>query len=278
MLAWVNGYSVKDAVKAVAAWERKESTFDAPARPPAPPPPPPDFTKAALAIKRVWSESRPISGTLAERYLERRGIWQSNMPLSLRFHPRMAYFDKEAKRITGWYPTLLAPIKDINGRIISLHRIFLDENGNKAPVADAKRMMARAGELRGCAIKLWHPGKTLGLAEGLETAMAARAIARIPVWSTVSASLLESVELPKVVKHVVIWADKDRFKRPKDGLHPGEYSAMVAAKRFEEEGRTVEILLPELELLPEDKSIDWLDVMLRAGLDGFPKHWRRWKP
>ena len=36
----------------------------------------------------------------------------------------------------------------------------------------------------------------LGLAEGLETALSAYRVTQIPVWSTVNATLMESVKIP----------------------------------------------------------------------------------
>ncbi|EEF26797.1 conserved hypothetical protein [Ricinus communis] len=31
-------------------------------------------------------------------------------------------------------------------------------------------------------------------------------------------------------------------------------------------------------LAADEKGVDWLDVLLKQGLEGFPAHWRRWSP
>ena len=273
VLSWLKGIAFRDAVKEVANWVRGGSNMAAAPikRPPPPEAKPIDYTKAAENIQQVWTESQPILGTVAELYLAQRGIYRENIPPSLRFHPRLKFYDPKDKKDYGYFPTMLAPVKNKDGLILSLHRTFLTEKGEKAPVPEPKKLMAKCADLGGSAIKLWTPRDVLGLAEGIETALAARAIARIPVWSCVSAVLLELVEVPDSVRHVVIWADKDR-------TFTGQKSAEKAADRLAERGKTVEICTPE-GLIPEDKKgIDWLDVLMTQGIEGFPVNWRNCRP
>ncbi|KWU24778.1 toprim domain-containing protein [Burkholderia cenocepacia] len=273
MVAWIRGYSMKDATRDIAKWLRNESMEPTIARRPPPPKVPVviDRRKAYGKIRDAWMHSLPLRGTPAEKYLAQRGIWKQNMPPSLRAHPGLKYWDKEAKKLTGPYPCLIAPIKDKDGRIISLHRIFLTDEGGKANVAEPKKMMTLAGEVRGAAIKLHQAGDVLGVAEGIETALAAYAISRMPMWSCVSATLMELVDIPESVRKVVIWADLDRSGR-------GKEAAETLAKRLREAGKEVEICMPQGTIPADQKGIDWLDVLLTQGLDGFPAHWRRWNP
>ncbi len=282
LLAWVRGYSLKDATRDIGRWNRGEAANKAVVvRQPVPPKPPRDLNKAYESIRRTWLESKSLAGTLAETYLAKRGIWKENMPTTLRFHPQVGFYDVKTKRLEGRYPCLIAPIKDAQGRLVSLHRIYLDEAGNKAPVPQVKKMMAPAGELRGAAIKLYQSADVLGLTEGIETALAVHAISRMPVWACVSARLMESVEVPPTVRHVYIWADKDRETRlPSGEVVPpaGESSAKRLAKRLRDQGLEVSVLVPQTALKPEQKKLDWLDIMLQEGLDGFPPEWRVWTP
>jgi putative DNA primase/helicase len=111
----------------------------------------------------------------------------------------------------------------------------------------------------------------LGVAEGIETALAAHAISRMPVWSCVSAPLLELVDIPEYVKFVVIWADLDVSNR-------GLIAAEKLADRLEAMGKKVEICLPYGPIPEGVKGVDWLDVLLAQGVNGFPARWRRWRP
>lgn len=272
LLAWANGYSLKDATREVGQWYRGGSSGQ-PAgqlRPVRPAPPPPDPTKAYRRIREAWLGSRPLKGTPAEAYLAKRGIWTQNMPAALRFHPGLPWIDPKSKKKVGVFPCLIAPIKDGENRVVSLHRIYLTQDGQKADVPEVKKMMAVAGELRGSAIQLFPAsGEVLGLAEGIETALAAHAISRMPVWSTVTARLMESVVIPPHVKKVVIWADLDRSNTGRD-------TALRVKERLIAEGKEVEIAMPQLEILPGSKGVDWLDVLLTQGIPGFPLEWQKW--
>ncbi len=274
MLAWVKKIDIKDAVREVGQWYRKGrvNIVDAKPRPVPKMLPKVDPAEAYARIARVWKSSLELAGSPAERYLVKRGIWRENIPRVLRAHPGLTYVYGKEKKNYGKFPCLLAPIKDKDNRLVSIHRIFLTENGDKAPVPDAKKMMSQHAEIRGAAIKLFPAeGEVLGLAEGIETALAAHAVSRMPVWSCVSAPLLELVDVPAHVKHVVIWADLDRSER-------GLQAAEKLATRLEAEGKTVEICMPMGEIPNDDKGIDWLDVMLTQGLNGFPARWRQWRP
>lgn len=231
-----------------------------------------DPAKAAAKIREVWRSSLPLSDTAAEKYLRSRGIPKMHLPTSLRFHPGLQYWDAKQKKSLGVFPCLLAPIKNKENKIVSIHRIFLTEDGAKAPVPDAKKMMAMCDDIRGAAIRLQEAvGDTLGVAEGIETALAAHLISQMPVWSCVSAPLLELVEIPDHVTTVVIWADKDASLR-------GDQAANKLADRVEKMGKRAIICIPTQAIPEGSKGLDWLDVLIKFGMSGFPAMWRRWRP
>lgn len=275
MLAWLKSCSFQEAAVEVADWLRSEGSLvrEKRARTPVVPFKPKVDPQAAFArMQAVWKSSLPLAGSPAERYLMRRGIWRQNLPHTLRAHPSLTYVHGKEKTVYGKFPCLLAPIRDRHGVAMSVHRIFLTEDGYKAPVPDAKKMMSARGELRGAAIKLFAASdEVLGVAEGIETALAVHAISRMPVWSCVTAGLMERVDIPDSVKHVVIWADRDRSER-------GLQAAESLAERLEKEGKTVEICLPQGPVPDNAKGVDWLDVMNTQGINGFPARWRRWRP
>lgn len=276
-LAWLlekehGSYAFKEATRQIADWlnvdhsERKKVE-----RQPLEFKPLVDPDKAFAKISEVWKASKELKGSPAEKYLLSRGIYLENLPKTLRSHPGLRYWDAKAKKDLGVFPCLLAPIRDKDNKIISIHRIFLTPEGLKAPVPDAKKMMAMCGEMRGTAIKLFPAGEVLGVAEGIETALAAYAVSRMPVWSCVTAPLLEIVDIPDNVKTVVIWADKDKSNR-------GTEAADKLADRLEKLGKTVYICMPVQPIAEGQKGIDWLDVLLTYGISGFPPMWRRWRP
>lgn len=133
-------------------------------------------------------------------------------------------------------------------------------------------MMSQWKELSGASIQLVPAeGDTLGLAEGLETALAAYAISRVPTWACVSAVLLEQVHIPAHIKRVIVWADRDVSDR-------GMQAATRLADRLEPQGIAVEVYLPPVAIPEGDKGVDWLDVLNTIGVNGFPPKWRRWRP
>jgi putative DNA primase/helicase len=273
MLMWVKGWDLKTTISHIANFLREDEVN---------PHPEPVFKRefrprvdpkvAEARLRQVWSESVPIAGTPAETYLVKRGIWRENLSDCLRYHPDMVYVDNKTKKGVAKYPCLIAPVRNIEGQIVTLHRIYLTPEGDKAPVDEVKKMMSPRMQVTGSAIRLFPAdSEVLGVAEGIETALAAHAISRMPVWSCVSAGLMEKVKIPNHVKQLVVWADLDKSRR-------GEAAAQALAKRFEGTDVAVEICLPFAKLGENDKGIDWLDVMLTQGLSGFPAKWRRWRP
>lgn len=269
MIAWIKGYAFKDAVREVSNWIRGDNSAPAPVkRAPIAPPKPEDYTRAREYISKVWAASKPIKGTPAEMYLLKRGIPADCIPSTLRFHPGLKYIDGKDKTDLGTFPCLLAPIKDKNGFILSIHRIFLTNEGEKAPVPDAKKMMPKCGYLGGSAIKTYAPGEVLGVGEGIETVLAARAATGMPVWPCVSAILLQLVDIPKTVRHVAIWADLDLSGT-------GLKSAQALGERLSALGITFEICMPNMPIPEGSKGVDWLEVWLAQGAEGFPAHLRQ---
>ncbi|ENW9116600.1 DNA primase, partial [Escherichia coli] len=86
------------------------------------------------------------------------------------------------------YQALYAIATDDKGSLCYLHRTLLDGD-RKANVEAAKKMTALQ-ELPGLqyaksvAIRLYPVSSTLGIAEGIETALSCRQIFRCNVWST----------------------------------------------------------------------------------------------
>ena len=211
----------------------------------------------------MWGFACGIRGTNAEPlrgYLQSRELTRLNPLPSVRFHPKLLYVQDKA---TQFWPGMLAQIVSPNNRVVGLHRTYLDPwTGHKAPVRVPKKVLRARGEtLTGSAIRLYRGGRTLGLTEGIETAIAVQKATGMAVWATTSATLLRSVQLPEGIRCVVIWADRDSA---------GRDAARIATARFREEGRSVEVRYPQLT-----GKVDWNDVLCKQGVDGFPECYRR---
>lgn len=187
---------------------------------------------------------------------------------------RYTQYNKETKAYDylGTFPALAAPVRNVNNELVTLHRIYLTEEGLKAPVPEVKKMMSQFRDLHGSAIRLFPlEDDTLGIAEGIETACAVRTISYMPMWAGVFATMLEQVEIPPQIKRVVIWADRDVSNR-------GIEAANALAERLEKLGLKVEVYLPPCAIPDGKKGVDWLDVLNQLGANGFPPKWRAWRP
>ena len=198
------------------------------------------------ALRRVFKQSKPLErGDEAYRYLAGRGLALRTLPDAIRLHPGMQY--REGDKVLGNFTTMLAVVTDSSGRAVSLHRTYLQE-ARKAPVSAPKKLM-QGLPLPGAAIRLQAVSCVLGIAEGIETALAAAELFQMPVWSCVSTNGIETFEPPQGVEQITIFADND------DNF-AGQAAAYRAAHRLKLRGYRVEVAIPP-------KVGDWLDELNR---------------
>lgn len=214
-----------------------------------------DIEKRLEALRTVWQACEPIkAGDPVDIYLRGRGLSLTSWPQVLRHHPALPYWD--GGECLGEFPAMVALVVSATGQPVSVHRTYLAADGQKAPVPEPKKLMrpivSRA--TRGAAIRLHEPVDTLGLAEGIETALAVHAATSVPAWATISSSGMQAIRLPDVVSKVDIWADRDRSET-------GERAAEALASRLQEEGRLVRVLIPPVPIRSDTKGVDWLDVL-----------------
>jgi putative DNA primase/helicase len=211
--------------------------------------------KRARAIRKILKECRPLAESrIGQDYLRYRLQRELTEWPRLGFHPALSYFETaEGGRRGESYPALVATVRNVRGEIVTLHRTYLAKDGNgKAPVTSPKKLMAPPrGTVTGCCVRLYETARELHVAEGIETALAVYVALGEPVWSTISAYGLATVELPPEVRAVHIWADFDRSGA-------GQDAALACRKRLEREGRRVAVHFPK------KLGQDWLDV-LREG-------------
>lgn len=230
---------------------------------------PEEAEKNKVVLSRIKRGAQPIAGTHAEAYLRSRGIQSDLSRLSeLGFHPALkTYNEDEGCFITT--PGMLAMVRDVNGKAVTMHRTFLDANQpSKANLPKPKMLLKAIADVRGCSIQLDQPTdyrdgmKVLGVAEGIENALSVREATGCPMWVGISDRLMEMMKLPEDVGYVIIWADIE----PSGA---GLAAAERMKERLEKEGRVAIIRHPEI---PEGvDKIDWNDVYMESGVNGFPQ-------
>ena len=188
------------------------------------------------------------------QYLVNRGLGRlSKCPDALRM-AALPYFDDGVE--IGRYPVMLGAVTTPEGVLVGLHRTYISETGKKAPVPCPRKLSRTSGLLSGASIKLFNPvvinGRlTLGVAEGIETALACYLASGIPTWSCVSAPGIKSFQWPAGLQSLVIFADNDAH-----GV--GQSAARELAGRATAAGLECRVLVPEIV------GTDWLDVYVEG--------------
>lgn len=227
--------------------------------------------KRVAKLEKLFNNAIPAAHDVTGRvqaYLSSRGLKTDakTLPFTLGYADELWWGDGQSKPVK--LHGLLGSMTDVNGNRITIHRTFLDSNGHKANVEQPKKLMPPPSYIGGCSIKIDEPitgnkETYIGLCEGIETALAIREATGMPMWSCYSDSLLEMVKIPENVTTVIIFADKDRSGA-------GLEKAQALASRLRREGKVVDIYEPQQDIPAGSKSIDWLDVYVSLGKQGFP--------
>jgi hypothetical protein len=151
--------------------------------------------------------SQPIAGTLAEAYLQKRGITALHGADSLRFHPH-CYYRPDSYSPTETWPALIAAVTDLGGRITGAHRTWLDPSGpDKAPIDTPRRAK---GHLLGHGVRFDIAGDVLAAGEGIETMLSLRmALPSMPMMAALSANHLAAILFPPALRRLYIARDAD---------------------------------------------------------------------
>ena len=159
------------------------------------------------AARRLLALSRPITGTVVESYLRKRGITALHGTGSLRFHPRCYYRPDEHSPTETW-PAMIASVTDLDGRITGVHRTWLSPEGSgKAPIDTPRRAM---GDLLGHAVRFGTAHDVTAAGEGIETILSLRmALPGLPMAAALSAAHLAAILFPATLRRLYIARDDD---------------------------------------------------------------------
>ena len=193
------------------------------------------------AIKKVWEAAhKPKSGGVVQTYLKNRLglVWASNAI-------------REVRGKQHW--VMVSKICGSDDTAQNVHLTYLTDDGHKADVTPNRRIMS--GPLPdGSAIRLAPADEHMGIAEGIETAIAASVLFGMPVWAAVNAQNLAKWKPPVITRSVTVFADNDES-------FTGHAAAYTLAKRLTlQHGMKVQVLLPPVA------GQDWADVLAQASM------------
>ena len=188
----------------------------------------PDYTAFA---REIWEQAEPINDSLGEIYLRNRGI-SISLPPSLRFHPSLKH--NPAGLLL---PAMICAVQDKDGEIVGVHRTYLTEDGrSKASVSPNKMML---GQCTGGAVRLADATTSIGIAEGIETALSvAQMYSPMPVWAALTVNNLGHMHLPPNLHELFLCLDGD----------PSDSQAASAAAQaiwgLQRRGQNIRIMRP----------------------------------
>lgn len=202
---------------------------------PRPPGGAPDKQKG---LERVLAGAEPIRpDDPAGRYLASRGLAVLDAGAAgLRFRPdTWVQVDGEKREL----PALLAPIRALDGALEGLQRIFLTDDGRKAPIPDPKRTSGRlfSGAVRWPVSGAVHLVLTEGVEDALAIVMALGAGGRrnIAVAAAISAGRVHRVGLPPDIRRLTLVQDRDMA---------GENAWVALCRQHADTGVLVDRFLP----------------------------------
>jgi putative DNA primase/helicase len=200
------------------------------------------------AREALWrSGAAIVAGDPVDRYLRSR-LGRSVASSELR----------TAKRDDGEPGAMMvARVTSADGkRVSTLHRTYLTCDGVKVAGDSARKLMPGETQ-KGGAVRLMPVIRdvvasncwTLGIAEGIETALAASILFGVPVWAALNAGCMASWLAPEGIGRVRVFGDCDKN-------YVGQAAAYECARRNVFAGKQVEVMVPDYTF-----ACDWNDVL-----------------
>ena len=216
-------------------------------------------TTFPLAMELLRCAVRADAGK-PRQYLKGRNI--DHVPVTALMLPA-----KHSKRLTGRdYPAMVFPmmrIEDKNELLIKGCAVtFLTRDRSQKCAMENPRLFY--GPSKGAFVILDNPDpkRALIIGEGVESTLSAMALADLPGIAALSKSEMSACRPPPATEYIIA-PDNDPPDK-KTGKNGGLEAAKELAERMRYEGHTVRIALPEDKDWPEQKSLDWNDVLARG--------------
>jgi len=158
--------------------------------------------KLKIYARDLWESCKyhPIRGSVGELYLTNRGIGLDD---NVRFHPGIYHTPTKTT-----YPALIFKVQiQPDGPLIAVHRIFIDNFGNKADVPTPKMALA---PVKGGGIWFGKEHPYLAITEGPENALSLIQCGYPFVVSTIYGTNFHNITIPKYVRRLYLVPDIDR--------------------------------------------------------------------
>jgi putative DNA primase/helicase len=204
-------------------------------------------------LQALWRGAKPIQpGDPTDMWLRHRGVGLEPYPSALRTGRRVRYTDNGTV-----HPAMLALVTGPDGKPATIHRTYLTPDGHKAQVEKPRKLYSEV--VKGAAIRLTPPAPIMGIAEGIETALAAAKLFNVPTWAATCAGMLDCFEPPSEVTKLIVFADND----PSGA---GEQAAMKLASRLARDRHGAAREITVSVHMPTAIGDDWNDVLLGCAL------------
>jgi putative DNA primase/helicase len=199
------------------------------------------------ALNALWRNGRPIE---PDDPVDR---WMIGRKIILRDYPKCLRFIRQLKHRgppETIHPAMLAMVSDTDGMPSTIHKTYLTFDGQKADVARVRRF-SEGPRPEGGAVRLAAHGAELGIAEGIETALAASQLHGVPVWAALDALGVERFIPPPEITKLIIFGDND-------ANHRGQSAAYgLACRLLHRQGIKIEVEVK----IPDRVGADWNDVL-----------------
>lgn len=142
----------------------------------------------------AWKSGSRVNGTNVESYLNSRGIF--TMPA------------RAVKCVNG---SMFAIASDDHVNAVYAHITAL--KGTEKAFDECRKMHSlqpNNDSHTSVAVRLFDMQSTLGIAEGIETALSCKQLYKTNTWATMNTSIMKRFIAPKGVNHLIIYADHDR--------------------------------------------------------------------
>ena len=143
------------------------------------------------------------------KYLNARGVDNkviSQLSADIGLIEQLEYWD--GGKCINKFDSMACMVRN-NGKPVTYHVTYLD-GLDHAQVDNPRKLMPPVETIKGGAVRLFDHDSTLGIAEGVETALAASQVFKVPTWAAINANNLKSFEIPEGIKEIHIFGDNDK--------------------------------------------------------------------
>lgn len=203
-----------------------------------------------IRLKKIAEKARPLSvHDEVFRYLKNRGINESTFSAISNKVKVVNDGYWENRQLVAKFDCMAALVTH-KGKPLTYHLTYL-ENGKKADVLSPRKILTPVQSITGGAVELFEFTDELGVAEGIETALSAYQLFKVPVWAVLNTTGMKGFDIPEGVKKLWVFGDNDE-----SSSFAGQGAAYELAHRAKVKGVSVEVKIPA------QAGFDWNDELM----------------